>query len=87
MLTLRQLRIGDEHSFRNAVEEFSQEFPPWEFAFKYDPGEDFRVYVDRVNSWPQGVEGFVPSSYLVAIVDEKVVGRVSIRHKLNDFLK
>lgn len=86
MLKIRQLRIEDEQSFRSAVQEFSEEVPPWDFAFQYDPSEDFRGYVDRVNSWPQGVEGFVPSSYLVAIVDEKVVGRVSIRHELNDFL-
>ncbi len=87
MLKLRQLRIEDENSFRNAVLEFSEEVPAWEFAFQYDPSEPFPVYVNRVNSWPKGVEGFVPSSYLVAVVDEKIVGRVSIRHELNDFLK
>jgi len=40
-----------------------------------------------VQSWPRGLEGFVPSSYLVAVVSGKIVGRVSIRHELNDFLR
>jgi predicted acetyltransferase len=69
------------------VLEFSEEVPPWEFAFQYDPSEPFPAYVYRVNSWPKGVDGLVPSSYLVAVVDEMVVGRVSIGHDLNDFLK
>lgn len=87
MLKLRPLLIKDEHSFREAVQEFSLEDPPWGFAFQYDPTEAFPVYVDRVNSWRQGVEGFVPNSYLVAVDGEKIVGRVSIRYELNDFLK
>lgn len=87
MLEIRQLLPEDEQSFRSAVQEFSRETPPWEFAFDYDPAEEFNLYIDRVNSWPQGVKGFVPSSYFVAITDGKIVGRVSIRHELNNFLK
>ncbi len=87
MLELRQLHNADERSFRSAVDEFLDEIPPWEFAFHYDPAEPFSAYVERVSSWPRGAEGFVPNSYLVAVVEEKVVGRVSIRHELNDFLK
>lgn len=86
MLKLRPLRIEDEDSFRRAVDEFSCETPPWEFAFKFDPREEFAAYLEKVNSWPHGVVGFVPHSYLVAIVDGRVVGRVSIRHELNSFL-
>ncbi len=86
-LELRQLEVGDEPSFRSAVNEFEMETPPWEFAFQYDHNESFQSYVERVHSWPQGVENFVPSSYLIAVVEGKIVGRVSIRHELNDFLR
>ncbi len=87
MLKPRRLLGEDEHLFRSAVEEFANEAPPWDFAFDYKTTEEFPDCVDRVYGWPQGMEGFVPSSYLVAVVDGKIVGRVSIRHQLNDFLR
>ena len=31
-------------------------------------------------------EGFVPETFLLAFVDGELVGRVSVRHTLNDFL-
>ena len=72
------------------MREFEEETPPWQFAFEFDLGLDFAAYVAKVNDWPKGLgipEGWVPNSYLVGVVDGKVVGRLSLRHKLNEFLQ
>jgi predicted acetyltransferase len=89
-LQLRPLTIEDERSFRHAVSEFENETPPWKFAFDFDPQEDFASYVTKVNGWPLGIsskDNFVSNSFLVGIVDGRVVGRLSLRHTLNGFLK
>ncbi len=89
-IELRPLRVEDEASFRKALEEFEHETPPWEFAFEFDPSADFSAYVQKLENWSRGLElaeGFVPHSYYVAVSDGVVVGRVSLRHRLNDFLR
>jgi predicted acetyltransferase len=88
-LELRTLRLGDELSFRNAVEEFRRETPPWQFAFGFEESLDFSNYVRRLEDHSRGIDvpaGFVPNTFLVGVVDGVVVGRLSLRHSLNDFL-
>jgi predicted acetyltransferase len=84
MIELRELRTDDETAFRKAVEEFKVSNPGWEFAFGFD-GVNFPDYVKRVHGWSMGIDtgAFVPNTYLVAVLDSKVIGRVSIRHELN----
>ena len=87
-IELRALRVEDEVSFLDAIREFEGSETP--FAFHFDPAEDFRDYVDRVNSWPYGKslpDDFVTNSYYVAVTGDMIVGRVSLRHELNDFLE
>tara|TARA_B110000037_G_scaffold205152_1_gene249789 strand:+ start:190 stop:729 length:540 start_codon:yes stop_codon:yes gene_type:complete len=89
-LELRLLEIGDETSFTSAVREFEMESPPWAFAFDFDENGCFAEYVSKLEGWTRGEgvrEGFVSNSYFVGIVEGKVVGRLSIRHELNDFLR
>lgn len=89
-LQLRLITVEDERSFRAAVVEMERDNPDWTFGFDYDPEEDFERYVDRVNEWQEGrglIEGHVPASFLVAIVDGEIIGRLSLRHELNDFLR
>ncbi len=89
-LKLRTLCIEDEVSFRQAVEKFKSEEPSFHFAFGFDESEPFSKYVEKLNSWSKGdliPEGFVPNTFLVGIVDSQVVGRVSIRHCLNEALE
>lgn len=89
-LELRPLQDRDEVSFKSAVAEFANETPPWEFAFDFNPDAEFSSYVTKVNDWSQGIgipEGFVSNSYLVGVVDDRVVGRLSLRHTLNEFLR
>ncbi|MEK7466408.1 MAG: GNAT family N-acetyltransferase [Planctomycetota bacterium] len=86
---LRELTDSDEPSFRKAVEEFRVSDPEWAFAFFFDGVTDFPAYVRRLAAWTRGEElpeNYVPSTFLVGVVDGAGVGRVSFRHRLNDFL-
>lgn len=90
LLSLRILSEEDEEAFFASIEEFKTDDPHWEFAFELESLENFKQYVERVNSWSRGEnlkKGFVPSSYLLAVVDNAIVGRVSIRYELNEFLR
>ena len=89
-LELRPLRVEDERSFKSAVKEFALQTPPWQFAFQFDPSGDFSQYVRKLNAWSRGLElaeAFVPNSYYVGVVEGAIIGRVSIRHELNEFLR
>ena len=88
-LELRALRPEDEASFRRAVEEFARETPPWQFAFGFEGISTFADYVKQLEGQTRGIgvrEGFVPNTFLVGVVDGVVVGRLSLRHSLNEFL-
>ena len=88
-LKLRPLRPEDEASFKNAIAAFRNEIPPFEFAFDFDESIPFAAYVQKLAGWPLGQnlpDNFVPSSFWVGVVDRQIVGRLSLRHCLNDFL-
>ncbi len=87
-LTLRSLRPEDEASFNNAIAEFKGEALPFHFVFDYDESVPFTEWIERLTIWPSG-QGLpdVPNTFLVGIVDAHIVGRVSIRHHLDNFLK
>jgi predicted acetyltransferase len=88
-LELRPLRLEDEKSFLEAVAEFRSEQPPWDFALGYEPDETFERYVRKQEDWARGARlpaGFVPAGFFVGVVAGEVVGRVSIRFRLNEFL-
>jgi predicted acetyltransferase len=72
------------------VREFEREDPEWEFAFLFDLDQDFGEYVERMQKWRQGKalpEGWVPNTFFVGLVADRVVGRLSLRHELNEFLR
>jgi predicted acetyltransferase len=88
-LLLRALRIEDEASFRNAAAEFSQSKSDMMFAFEYSEDVVFAEYVERVNRWPEGRDlpaDFVSNAFFVGVVDHQIVGRISFRHCLTEFL-
>src|SRR6266699_6955966 len=88
MLRLRPLQPDDEAAFRAAHEQMAaEEFP---FGPLLEPGRTWEEYLRILADHRAGVnlpDGWVPSTFLVADVDGQVVGRVSIRHRLNDFLR
>jgi predicted acetyltransferase len=49
----------------------------------------FAEYIRRLGCWSKGQElpeKFVPNTFLVGVVGNTIIGRVSIRHELNEFL-
>lgn len=57
---------------------------------KYDEDGDWSAYLERLDSLKRGEnvpDGWVPSTFLVAEVDGRIIGRVSIRHELNAYLE
>lgn len=86
---LRPLVLQDESAFDAAVQEFANDGHDFEFAFKYGEGTVFSEYVEALDRWSRGLDlpdEFVPNSFLVGVLGSKIVGRVSIRHVLNDYL-
>lgn len=89
-LELRTLRPEDETSFRHALASFRNETPQYEFAFHFDETIPFTTYIKKLAGWTKGVdlpERFVPNTFLVGVVNDRIVGRLSLRHHLNDYLE
>lgn len=86
-LRLRPLRLEDEMAARAAHEAMLAD--GFEFLLSYDPAEPWGRYVARLDGHRCGIglgPGLVPATFLVACVEGVVVGRVSIRHGLNEHL-
>lgn len=89
-MELRELQTGDEQAFLKAVEAFQGETEDFRFAIGFEPRLGFETFRLLQEQWSRGENlplGFVPSTYYVGVVDGMVVGRVFIRHELNDFLE
>ena len=87
-LVLRLLRPDDEAVVRQAHAEFAGE--DFTFALFLDEESSFEAWLDRLGHQARGVVDrprHVPAEFLLAEVDGQVVGRVSIRHELNDWLR
>jgi predicted acetyltransferase len=85
-LRLRPLRASDERAFLAGHEEMAVE--GFTFGLGYT-GQPFGEYVELLDGCRHGVglpPRWVPSTFLVAAVDDVLVGRSSIRHELNEFL-
>lgn len=84
-LSLRPVRPTDEQVVRNAHEQLRTD--NFEFALGLDNDMAWVDYIElldrRLNEPP---EPWVPSTFLLAVVDNNIVGRTSIRHGLNEYL-
>jgi len=86
-LRLRPLRLDDESAVRAAGEEMAAE--DFEFAIGLTPQTEWPAYLDSLDREHAGIDlrpDRVAATFLVAVVDGVMVGRASIRHRLNDFL-
>ena len=86
-LRLRALRADDEEAARAAHVELAHEDFPFLLGLRDE--DTWPGYLARLAAGAEGrdlPEGFVPSTFLVAEVDGALVGRVSLRHELNEFL-
>jgi predicted acetyltransferase len=86
-LTLRRPREDEEEEFLRAHRAASPEVPS--FLHYYKDGMPFRRYLEVLAEQEHGVNlppNHVPSTFLFAFVGNRIVGRASIRHALNEFL-
>src|SRR5215469_4941588 len=86
-LRLRPLRTGDEAAVREAQKVMAGE--DFTFAFGLDETTEWNDFLRNVDKVRRGVDlpdDRVPGTFLVADVGGMIVGRISIRHALNDFL-
>ena len=82
---LRPLRIGDEAEALRATAELEQDGVP--FLLDRDPNEPWATYLHRLERYRRRIDlpiGYVPATFLAAVVMDILIGRVSIRHELND---
>jgi predicted acetyltransferase len=87
-LRLRPFTVADESAARTAHEELAKENFP--FLLGWDPDRPWAAYVEALGNRPRGLgltPGWVPETFLAAEVDGELVGRVSIRHELNEGLE
>src|SRR5262245_9558929 len=86
-LTLRQPREDEEEEFLRARLATSPEVP--DFIQYYKEGMPFRRYLEVLDEQERGVNlppNHVATTFLFAFVGDRIVGRTSIRHSLNEFL-
>jgi predicted acetyltransferase/8-oxo-dGTP pyrophosphatase MutT (NUDIX family) len=87
-LVLRELTARDEGAFLRGFECWRDEDPDW-YSFVWRPGmshSDHLSILEAQKDRGQLQPGRVPSSMLYGFVDGEIVGRISIRHELNDSL-
>jgi predicted acetyltransferase len=86
-LVLRALEAGDEEAFLRACG-FAAAGDP-SLAPYYQPEKSFETYLRVLEDGARGrglPEGHVPSTLLAGFVDADIVGRLWIRHVLNESL-
>jgi predicted acetyltransferase len=88
-LRLRPLRTGDEAAFR-AAHDVMAASDGFMFGLGLRPGMSWSAYLKALDDERAGIAlaaDRVPATFLVADVGGEIVGRTSIRHALNDFLR
>lgn len=86
-LVLRRPKQDEEDEFKRAHRATTPEVPS--FLHYYKDGMSFSRYLEVLEEQERGVNlppNHVPSTFLFAFEGHRIVGRVSIRHTLNDFL-
>lgn len=88
-LVLRELCASDEVAFLRGLEELGGD-QLTSYSFVWESGMTFPESLRRLADAKRGVgvpDGFVPSTMLYGFVEERIVGRLSIRHELTPALR
>jgi predicted acetyltransferase len=86
-IELRLPRLDEEQEFLHAHRETTPDWPT--FLHGYEEGMPFARYLARLEQRARGENlspGHVPATFLFAFDGPRIVGRVTIRHALNEFL-
>ena len=86
-LRLSPLRLEDERAARAAHETLAA--AGYTFLFDHDPDEPWERFIERDRLQVRGIDlppGRVPAAFLLAWVDDQLVGRASVRFELNEYL-
>ena len=87
-LIVRELNENDEAAFFEGMKLWSEKDLRWH-TFSWNPGMPYKEMLTILENERLGrymASDRVPHTMLYGFVDGKIIGRVSIRHKLNDFL-
>jgi predicted acetyltransferase len=86
-LRLRPLRLDDQTAAGAAHAELSRE--GFTFLLGWARDKPWPAYVEQLRRNHCGQDlapGWVPATFLAAVVEGELVGRTSIRHELNEYL-
>ncbi len=88
-LEVRQLEPGDGAAFLKGLQAWEGEDPDWH-TFVWEEGMSHDEHLGILEKQFAGIdleEGKVPHTMLYGFSEGQIVGRCSVRHTLNDFLK
>ena len=87
-LILRELTDSDEAAFFEGLAQWSEADRSW-YTFAWEPGMSYLEMLEILRKERLGIElrpDRVQHSILYGFVEDKIVGRVSVRHTLNEYL-
>lgn len=87
-LILRELTLTDAEAFYKALYIPSDSDVSLALGYKQEMTfVDYLVYLKKLKEGHNLPEGYVPSTLFFGFVDHKIVGRLSLRHRLNEHLE
>ena len=88
-VVLRELTLNDEIAFYQAVKDWQGQELSW-LTFDWREGMAFGEHLNRLELNKQGLDlpkGFVANTMFYGFLGDEIIGRVHVRHELNDFLR
>lgn len=88
MLILRTLQPEDEEAFLKGLKEWEGEEPHW-YSFLWNAQMTYPEMLTKLRDEEAGrnlAPGRVPHTMYYAFLESEIVGRVSLRHELNEYL-
>lgn len=88
-LILRVLTENDEQAFLDGAKEWIGESPHW-YSFVWKEGMSFQEMLKILKNETLGIDlapDRVPHTMLYAFLGGQIIGRVSVRHQLNESLR
>ena len=80
-----------KNSYLEAIQEFSaKHLKEFEYSSIEEMKSDFDTYVTKIRNYSKGIglpEGYIPHTEFWLVESGKYIGRLDIRHYLNEFLE